>query len=93
MKWMEIIRLCAFDRLRQTDVMELLDQLTAELSTADVTCTLYQRAAVATDISIHLVWHSDILEYNKSLLGAKLVYLLQEFGSVDYSVWIETLSL
>lgn len=88
MKWMEIIRLCALDRLRQTDVMELLCQLTA-----DVTCTLYQRATVATDISIHLVWHSDILEHNKSLLGAKLVYLLQEFGSVDYSVWIEKLSL
>lgn len=93
MKWIEIIRLRALDRLRQNTVLELLRQLKAEASATDVTFTLYHHATIATDVSIHLTWHADILEQGKSILGAKLAYLLREFGSVDYSVWIEKCSL
>jgi hypothetical protein len=93
MKWIEIIRLRALDHLRQTAVMELLRQLKTEMSVADVTFTLYHHATVETDVSIHLAWHSDIPEQDKSDLGAKLAYLLREFGFVDYSVWIEKFSL
>lgn len=92
MKWIEIIRLRALDHFRQTAVMVLLHQLQAEISTPGVTCTLYQHTSIQTDVSIHLVWHSDILAHGKSPLGAKLSYLLREFGSVDYSVWIEKFS-
>ena len=93
MKWIEIIRLRAFDHLRKTAVLELLRQLKTEISATDMTFTLYQHATVETDVSIHLIWHSDILEQGKSAIGTKLAYLLCEFGAVDYSVWIEKLSL
>jgi hypothetical protein len=93
MKWIEIIRLRALDHLRQTAVMELLHQLKTEASATDVTFILYHHATVETDVSIHLAWNSDILEQGKSALGAKLAYMLREFGFVDYSVWIEKFSL
>jgi hypothetical protein len=92
MKWIEIIRLRTLDHLRQTAVLELVRQLKTEASTTDVTFTLYHHATVETDVSIHLIWHAGILEQGKSTLGKKIVYLLREFGSVDYSVWIENFS-
>lgn len=92
MKWREIIRLRLLDHLKQTAVIELLHQIAADASTPDVTCTLYHHATVETDLSIHLAWDSDILEQGKSALGAKLTYMLREFGFVDYSVWIEKFS-
>ncbi|GAK55970.1 hypothetical protein U27_02931 [Candidatus Vecturithrix granuli] len=93
MKWIEIIRLRALDHLRQTAVIELLSQIVADVSTSDVTFTLYHHATIETDLSIHLVWNSNILEPGKSALGTKLAYLLREFGDVDYFVWIELWSL
>ena len=90
MKWIEIIRLRTFDHIRQTTVLELLRQLKTELSATDVTLALYHHTSIDTDLSIHLIWHSAILEQGKSAIGTKLAYLLCEFGAVDYSVWIET---
>ena len=93
MKWIEIIRLRALDHLRQNAVLELLQQLKTEASATDVSFTLYHHATIDTDLSIHLTWDSDVLEHSKSALGKRLAYLLREFGYVDYSVWIEKLSL
>lgn len=92
MKGIEIIRLRALDQPRQAAVFDLLKQLSAEVSASDVTFTLYQHATIETDLSIHLAWHTDLAEHSKSALGMKLAYLFREFGTVDYSVWIENFS-
>ncbi|MDY0092284.1 MAG: hypothetical protein RBT80_06265 [Candidatus Vecturithrix sp.] len=89
MKWVEIIRLRLLDHLKQTAVINLVRQVAVEVSTPDMAFTLYHHATVETDMSIHLTWNSGILSEGKSEVGAKLIYMLQEFGFVDYSTWIE----
>lgn len=89
MKWVEIIRLRLLDHLKQAAVIDLLRQVAIEASTPDMAFTLYHHATVETDMSIHLAWNSGILSEGKSEVGAKLIYMLQEFGFVDYSAWIE----
>jgi len=89
MRWIEEIRLRTLDYLRRQAALELLRQLQAEASAAGATCAVYHHATIETDVSIHLVWRSAIPEQGKSAFGAKLDYLLREFGDVDYSIWVE----
>ncbi len=81
MKWVEIIRLRLLDHLKQTAVINLVRQVAVEVSTPDMAFTLYHHATVETDNSIHLTWNSGTSE-GKSEVGAKLIYMLQEFGFV-----------
>ena len=90
MKWLEIIELRSVGN--NLKIIELeLEQLIVELNinSEERAITVYNRLAVNSDFSIHLLHDSIEANRNGSTLGLHLVLLLKDFGLINHSVWIE----
>lgn len=91
MKWLEIIELRSVDRdrvLNELDLMSLVAGLEPGLRPQEI--KVYAHETVGTDISIHLLNHSEQVNTHGSSLGLHLASALKEFGLVNHNIWVET---
>lgn len=61
------------------------DLFTTLGESTDPSVAVYLRSAPASDLSIHLLWHSGHEQTDS--LGIQLAAALTDFGSVDHAVW------
>lgn len=90
MKWLEILSLrSAGNRLELLDheLLKLIKEIEGEKGLLEM--KLYRNGAVDTDLSLHLHWESPGVERGGSSLGLQLVHLMEEFGLINHSVWVE----
>ena len=93
MKWLEIIELRSVGSNRELlkrQLKALIDE--AHKKAEQQAIKVYNHVAIDTDFSIHLLYDSVKADINGSPLGLQLVSTLKEFGLVNHSVWVETLS-
>jgi len=90
MKWLEIIELRSVDHNRDL-LLSQLHELSNEMDeeTGKQMVTTYGCVKFGSDFSIHLVHHSEEVEYGGSSLGIRLASALKEFGLVNHSIWVE----
>jgi hypothetical protein len=90
MNWIEIIELRSAGNTQkklETQLQEFLKQL--EKKTEKQTVKLYTRQMIDTNVSIHLFHDSSKVKNTGSPLGIKLVSILQSYGLVNHTIWIE----
>jgi hypothetical protein len=90
MKWLEILSLrSAGSQLELLDheLLKLITEIEDQKGLLEM--RLYRNGAVDTDLSLHLCWESLRVEKGGSSLGLQLVHLMEEFGLVNHSVWVE----
>lgn len=93
MKWLEIIELRSMGnnrKLLESNLTNLLDELNEE--TEQQAIKIYNRVAVDSDLSIHLLHDSKKADIDGSPLGLRLASTLKEFGLINHSVWVERFS-
>ena len=90
MKWIELIVIRAGDEAQRTAAMELIDQLAQNrFSDGPGEISMYGNAFAATDIGIHLRWKVAGGQPSKSDFGIRLAALLEDFGRVHHTIWVE----
>jgi hypothetical protein len=90
MKWLEILSLrSAGNRLKllEHELLKLVTEIEDQKGLLEM--RLYRNGAVDTDLSLHLRWESPRVENEGSSLGLRLVHLMEEFGLINHSVWVE----
>lgn len=88
MKWIEVVQLRAAERHRnilETRLKQLVKGVNMENGPRRI--TVYRRALIPMDYSIHIVHKGKAMENAGSPLGLQLVAALKEFGLVNHSVW------
>ncbi len=93
MKWLEIIELRSMGnnrKLLESNLKNLIDELNEE--TEQQAIKIYNRVAVDSDLSIHLLHDSKEADIDGSPLGLQLVSALKECGLINHSVWVERFS-
>lgn len=90
MKWIEIIE-CRSDtssmKTLEESVQKLINQI--EDKSENYSIRIFNRHDLETDISIHIIHESDRYEKLESQLGLHLVSIMNEYGLVNYAIWIE----
>ena len=87
MKWIEVIKI----RAAGTDFKFLKEILlpVGKLTQIGLSETvIYRNAVLESDWAIHLYWETASPEPNGSVLGLHLSRLVNDFGLIDHSVWI-----
>lgn len=90
MRWLEILTLrAAGNRLELLDreLLKIISEIDNQNSLLEM--RLYRHAAVGTDLSFHLHWESTRVERGGSSLGLQLAHVMEEFGLINHSVWVE----
>ena len=88
MKWLEVIKLRSAEKGFGM-LEELLVSMDSVGQSGLVEVKTYRHAALATDVSVHLLWESEQPEQNGSSLGLRIGQALKEFGLIDHSIWVE----
>jgi len=86
MRWIEIIRL----RTNGTPALdELIEGLGRSLEHEPAELAIYRHAAVATDLSVHIVSETEEGAQPERTLGQRLAATLEQHGLVNRSLWVE----
>ncbi len=90
MNWIEIITLRSNKNNHESLIQELLKPV-EEGSAKDGlrAVKVYRNAWIDSDMSIHLHWRSTEAKQQGSILGVAFVKILEEFGLVNHSAWVE----
>jgi hypothetical protein len=88
-KWLEIIKL-----RRAGNGEEILGEFLGSLANSGqigelIEIRTYRHASFESDLNVHLYWESERPEPNGSALGLRLAQVLEEFGLMNHSVWID----
>ncbi len=90
MNWIEIITLRSNGKIDESLIQELLKPVDGGSESDGLTAVkVYRNAWIDTDVSIHLHWKSTEANQQGSILGQALVKILEEFGLVNHSAWVE----
>ena len=93
MRWLEIIELRTVNGSQQEFKYQLKNMLENFQDTAaDLTVDVYNRIGLESDLSIHLMHHTDKTDISRSPEGMQLADALKKFGLVNHSIWIDRLS-
>jgi len=90
MKWIEIIELQSAEsncNVLRSQLQKLSVEMVKE--TGKRSLEVFSSVKIDSDFSIHLVHHSNEVEYCGSPLGLRLASALKEFGLVNHSIWVE----
>lgn len=93
MKWLEIIELRSVGSNRgliMKQLREIIDEVHKNNEQQKI--KVYNRVAIDSDFSIHLIHTTKNADINGSPLGLQLVSILKEFGLVNHSVWLDKFS-
>ena len=82
-------------RKKQDDLMEYFSTVVEDLSNKNEVdeFRIYSRVESETDFSIHIYYDSKEQSEEGTRLGLRLIDTLKEFGLVNHSIWIESVSL
>jgi hypothetical protein len=90
MKWIEIITI----RMSRADLESLNTKLL--LSVAEdyqangvKRVVAYRHSIIETDLSVHLHWEAGRANSRQSPAAQHLIQVLEEYGLINHSVWIE----
>ncbi len=90
MQWLEMIniRLNGNDSLEEKEVFQ---QFINSVSTPhpELQLRMFQHATLPSDFSFLIVNKSEPLSSRGSEFGIQLAWLLEEYGVVNHSVWLE----
>ena len=50
---------------------------------------VYRHATMETDLSVHIHWDSNGVDPMRSKVAQHLIQVLEEYGLINHSVWIE----
>ncbi len=90
MNWIEIVTLRSNVNIQESLIQELLKPAEEGSARDGLTAVkVYRNAWISTDVSIHFHWRSTEAEQQGSVLGQALVKILEEFGLVSHSAWVE----
>ena len=90
MKWLEVIHLRSAKQdseLLDTFLDQLVDDIRKE--EGSLTCNIYKRADLETDICLELNHGSKQVTLPGSTLGIHLYWQFKRFGMVNHTVWVE----
>ena len=90
MKWQEVIEFRSIDNQEMIRALDLESHITdLKPGNRPLQIHLFRHLTLKTDFCLHLVFNSDEPDINGSQLGLTLVAILQEYGLVNHTVWIE----
>jgi hypothetical protein len=90
MNWLEIIELRtanSFHKNLELKISNVLEEF--HKSATDHIIKVYNRIGLNSDISIHILHHSNNSDVNGSIEAFQLVSALKDFGLTNHSIWIE----
>jgi len=90
MNWLEIIELRTVNsnqNVLESKLKLVLDEIHKAASKHII--KVYNRLALDSDLSVHLLHSSNKVDINGSPVGLQLVSALKEFGLTNHSIWIE----
>ncbi len=88
MKWLEKIELRSGQKRWLTVKDELIKLKYHYQSKCDVQIELFRHAFVDSDLSVFVFHQSDQAEPFESPIGQQISVMLEEFGMVSHSIWI-----
>jgi len=90
MKWIELIVVRAVDTRHKPTIIRFVDRFMSNERTDQLKAvTMYRNAFVETDICVHLEWEMDRHQPTRSEVGIGLAAVLEEFGRVYHTIWIQ----
>ncbi len=90
MKWIELIVVRATDNEQRLTIRRLIDQFIQNPRPDGLAeIILHRNAFVETDIVVHLQWEAVGKSPTRSDLGIGLAAVLEGFGRVNHTIWIE----
>jgi hypothetical protein len=90
MKWIEIISIRSAEANNELLINELLKPFNQGDKINGLTCKkIYRNSLIYTDVSIHIHWKTKIVELQGSFIGNHLSKVLEEYGLVNHSIWLE----
>ena len=90
MKWLEIIELRTSENNSEAAIKELarlINEINQKNQNKGV--TLYLKAYLKTDISLHIRHHEDHIPQGGSDLGLNIAASLKVYGLVNHQLWQE----
>ena len=90
MRWLETITLRCMETGEFDKTCEMLNQVIRDEKDHHlVSSRFYRGYEVDSDLTIHLLWNAKIPHPAKSVIGSKLAHLLNDFGLIHHTIWLE----